>query len=218
MFLRAQVVGAGLAGLSAAVELARYGVNITLSEAGPRAGGRCRSYFDPQLGLTIDTVSYTHLDVYKRQAMGRGPAAGGTVLHGMHPRFSFGFLSRPGWHVERAGAGTIMSDPTISALQSGKDHTQENFPVASFLVRPDARGPVMAYYRFARAADDIADNPDVGSEEKLRLLDWMRGGLEGGEAGAGAEEAQELARVCRARGITPVSYTHLDVYKRQAAT
>lgn len=108
-----------------------------------------------------------------------------------------------------------MSDPSISALQSGKDHTQENFPVASFLVRPDARGPVMAYYRFARAADDIADNPDVGAEDKLRLLDWMRGGLEGGEAGAGAQEAQDLARICRARGIT-LAHAHelLDAFEQ----
>lgn len=91
---------------------------------------------------------------------------------------------------------------TTADLQSGKDHTGENFPVASFLVRPDCRAPVMAYYRFARAADDIADHPTAGAAEKLRLLGLMRAGLEGGEAGIGDPLAQALGTVCRERGIS----------------
>lgn len=58
VFVRAQVVGAGLAGLAAAVELSAAGMPLALSEAGPRAGGRCRSYFDPALGLTIDNGNH----------------------------------------------------------------------------------------------------------------------------------------------------------------
>ncbi|NBC37849.1 squalene synthase HpnC [Novosphingobium sp. FSY-8] len=88
----------------------------------------------------------------------------------------------------------------IADLASGKDHNQENFPVASWLLRPDARAPVMAYYRFARAADDIADNPDASAADKLRLLRHMRKGL----TGVGAAEAMELAHVCRNRGISVV--------------
>ncbi|NKJ02534.1 hydroxysqualene dehydroxylase HpnE [Novosphingobium sp. SG707] len=57
-FLRAQVIGAGMAGLAAAVELSAAGLPVSLSEAGPRAGGRCRSYFDPSLGLTIDNGNH----------------------------------------------------------------------------------------------------------------------------------------------------------------
>ena len=52
------VIGAGLAGLSAAVALAGAGTAVTLSEAAAQAGGRCRSYFDAQLGLTIDNGSH----------------------------------------------------------------------------------------------------------------------------------------------------------------
>ena len=38
-------------------------------------------------------------------------------------------------------------------LASGKGSTDENFPVASHLIAPKFRPPVMAFYRFARAAD-----------------------------------------------------------------
>ncbi len=52
------IVGAGLAGLSAAVQLAQRGVTVEVSEGAAQAGGRCRSYFDPQLGLTIDNGNH----------------------------------------------------------------------------------------------------------------------------------------------------------------
>jgi hydroxysqualene dehydroxylase len=52
------IVGAGLAGLSAAVSLVAAGRGVTLYEAGPAAGGRCRSYFDRGLGLRIDNGNH----------------------------------------------------------------------------------------------------------------------------------------------------------------
>jgi squalene-associated FAD-dependent desaturase len=52
------VVGAGLAGLAAATALAEAGVEVEVSEAAAQAGGRCRSYFDAQLGLTIDNGNH----------------------------------------------------------------------------------------------------------------------------------------------------------------
>jgi hydroxysqualene dehydroxylase len=55
---RVHIIGAGLAGLSAAVALARRGVPATLYEAGPAAGGRCRSYFDRALDCRIDNGNH----------------------------------------------------------------------------------------------------------------------------------------------------------------
>lgn len=52
------IVGAGLAGLSAAVSLSGSGHKVVLHEAAKQAGGRCRSYYDPALGLTIDNGNH----------------------------------------------------------------------------------------------------------------------------------------------------------------
>jgi squalene-associated FAD-dependent desaturase len=55
---RVHIIGAGLAGLSAAVSLVAAGRPVTLYESGPAAGGRCRSYFDRGLGRRIDNGNH----------------------------------------------------------------------------------------------------------------------------------------------------------------
>ena len=52
------IVGAGLAGLSAAVKLAGSGREVVVHELARHAGGRCRSYFEPALGLNIDNGNH----------------------------------------------------------------------------------------------------------------------------------------------------------------
>jgi squalene-associated FAD-dependent desaturase len=52
------IAGAGVAGLAAAVRFASRGAHVVLHEAAPQAGGRCRSYFDPQLDATIDNGNH----------------------------------------------------------------------------------------------------------------------------------------------------------------
>jgi hydroxysqualene dehydroxylase len=52
------VIGAGLAGLSAALSLTAAGRSVVMHEAGPAAGGRCRSYFDKELDLPIDNGNH----------------------------------------------------------------------------------------------------------------------------------------------------------------
>jgi squalene-associated FAD-dependent desaturase len=52
------VVGAGLAGLAAAVRLAAAGERAVVHEAAGQAGGRCRSYHDPQLDMLIDNGNH----------------------------------------------------------------------------------------------------------------------------------------------------------------
>ena len=52
------IVGAGLSGLSAAVELAGEGRRIFVHEAAKFAGGRCRSYYDSVIDLNIDNGNH----------------------------------------------------------------------------------------------------------------------------------------------------------------
>jgi hydroxysqualene dehydroxylase len=55
------VIGAGLAGLSAALSLTAKGRAVVVHEAGPAAGGRCRSYLDKELGIRIDNGNHLML-------------------------------------------------------------------------------------------------------------------------------------------------------------
>ncbi len=52
------IIGGGLAGLSAALELAEAGRPVTIYEAGPACGGRARSYEDRQLGCRLDNGNH----------------------------------------------------------------------------------------------------------------------------------------------------------------
>jgi squalene-associated FAD-dependent desaturase len=52
------IVGAGLAGLAAAVRLVPTGRRIVVHEATAQAGGRCRSYYDHVTGMEIDNGSH----------------------------------------------------------------------------------------------------------------------------------------------------------------
>ena len=84
-------------------------------------------------------------------------------------------------------------------LASGKGHKDENFPVASFIIKPRHRAVVMAFYRFARKGDDVADHPTEAADTKLALLERMRATL-AGEADADAE-ALALRRAQGARAL-----------------
>ena len=52
------IVGAGLAGLSAALRLTSRGAKVVVHEATAFAGGRCRSYHDASVGMTIDNGNH----------------------------------------------------------------------------------------------------------------------------------------------------------------
>ncbi len=69
--------------------------------------------------------------------------------------------------------GTIAAPGT-----PGRTHDTENFPTASRLLAPAVRAPVMAFYRFVRMADDIADSSVLDAADKLRRLDAMERSLD----------------------------------------
>ena len=101
----------------------------------------------------------------------------------------------------------------VAELQSGKGHRDENFPVASFLIAPKNRAPVLAFYNFVRAADDVADNARAPAEEKLRLLEQMRQSLVGDNNSV--PEGVALRTVLAERGLSPVhALDLLEAFRR----
>jgi squalene synthase HpnC len=113
---------------------------------------------------------------------------------------------------------------TTDNLSSGKGHADENFPVASFLIHKRHRPIILAFYRFARGADDVADHPQAPPDEKLRLLDEMQRTLDGdGDASPvtatlrsalarrnlSAQPAQDLLEAFR-RDVTKLRYENWD--------
>jgi squalene synthase HpnC len=68
---------------------------------------------------------------------------------------------------------------TPTEARSGKGHRDENFPVASRLIHPRHRAPILAFYEFVRTADDIADHSGLDPQEKLALIDRLETGLLG---------------------------------------
>ena len=99
------------------------------------------------------------------------------------------------------------------ALQSGKGHKDENFPVASFLIAARHRPAVLAFYRFVRFADDIADHATALPDEKLRLLEDMRATLVGDSDAS--PEGINLRVVLAEKNLTPVhALDLLEAFRR----
>ena len=91
----------------------------------------------------------------------------------------------------------------------------ENFPVASLLLPAPLRHPVSVIYRFARAADDFADEGDLPAAERLAQLDVYRQELRRLEAGAAPQQPLfvELGQIVRRYRLPlPPFYALLDAF------
>ena len=103
------------------------------------------------------------------------------------------------------GAEKAFRKSAMSQIEtpSGKDAATENFPVGSWLLPKQLRPHVAAYYNFARAIDDIADNGALAPEVKILRLDAFDKALTV-DAGAGSpafEKARRLKQTMDATGI-----------------
>src|SRR6201985_1432102 len=88
-----------------------------------------------------------------------------------------------------------------SEWRSGKGHRDENFPVASWIIHPQHRALILAFYNFVRTADDIAAHATLSGDEKLALLDLLEAELLG--KGDSQMEAVNLRRALAERGMPP---------------
>ena len=96
----------------------------------------------------------------------------------------------------------------------------ENFPVASLLVPRPLREPIEVIYRFARSADDLADEGDDPAELRLRKLDDYRRQL----ASPSAPLLRDVAKIIREHELPVGLFADLldafaqDVTKKRYAT
>lgn len=110
----------------------------------------------------------------------------------------------------------MNAQTTTLATPSGKHQGNENFPVGSFLIRPDLRAHVHAFYRFARMGDDIADNGELSGAEKVRRLDRMAAAVDGADEPEAAP-AMDLHKSLRATGVSAVHcHELLDAFRLDA--
>ena len=111
---------------------------------------------------------------------------------------------------------TLWAAPAAIETPSGKVKEDENFPVGSFLIARKLRPHVHAYYDFARAADDIGDNPALPAAEKIERLSLMAAVLQG-DTSAGAPTAEKLRASLRQTGVTPQHALDLLIAFKQDA-
>jgi squalene synthase HpnC len=111
------------------------------------------------------------------------------------------------------------SVPVITAeVPSGKDEAYENFPVGSWLLPAPLRPHVGVFYAFARAIDDIADDPRLTPEEKVaRLEGFERAVLGQGVANPVFAKGHAMCRTLQRTGMTPRHCLDLiDAFKQDA--
>jgi squalene synthase HpnC len=102
---------------------------------------------------------------------------------------------------------------------SGKDVAYENFPVGSWLLPADLRPHVATFYHFARTSDDIADNPELTPEEKIKRLNGYEAVLLGQDSDDSEFEKAKRMRISLAEtGVPPQHCIDLLAAFKQDAT
>lgn len=151
------VIGAGLAGLAAAVSLAGAGVPVIVHEAAGHAGGRCRSFYEAGLGCRIDNGNHLLLS---------GNSAASAYLHTI-------------------GAGGALTGPARAAFPFVDLATGERWTVAPnagripwWIFSPSRRIPgtrpreYLSALRLARASDTETVRDCVGDDGALFRRFW----------------------------------------------
>jgi len=102
---------------------------------------------------------------------------------------------------------------------SGKGAGDENFPIGSWLLPARLRPHIAAFYRFARAIDDVADNPALAPEDKIARLSRFAGAITGAETEDPAlETAYRLRASLAETGVTAQHCLDLIAAFKQDAT
>jgi len=78
-----------------------------------------------------------------------------------------------------------------------KNHKQENFPVGSWLLSQKIRFKILIFYKFARAADDIADSANLSSNEKIKRLNLFKKAIKSNKNNKiKISKVEDLRKIC----------------------
>lgn len=109
----------------------------------------------------------------------------------------------------------------VSAVErpSGKGARDENFPVGSWLLPARLRGHIASFYAYARAIDDIADDPDLEPQKKISRLDRFASAVAGRDTSDPAlRKAHDIRRSLKETGVTHRHCVDLTRAFKQDAT
>jgi len=167
--VRFHVVGAGIAGLAAALDAADAGHDVQLYEAAPQAGGRCRSLDDRMLGRRIDNGSHVLIGA-NPHALGYLDRIGarGTLVHLGASGLPFADLQsgdawifRPGNLVP--GVGLVRHLRALALVPPAGQRT-----VTGLL----GRGPMVRRLWSPLTVAALNTAPDEASAQLLRRVAW----------------------------------------------
>ena len=120
--------------------------------------------------------------------------------------------------ISESSAKNAAAETSSVETPSGKGSDRENFPVGSILIARRLRPHVATFYAFARAADDIADNPALAPEDKLRRLAAFGTTLKGETPPEGKVAKAERLRLSLAETDVPIRHglDLLEAFSRDA--
>lgn len=176
---RVHVIGAGMAGLSAALQLALSGEQVTVYEAAPFAGGRCRSFLDRELGCRIDNGNHMVLSgnvavqdyLYLTQALDTMGGPGAAIFpfidiaNGERWTIRMNEGSIPWWvfNKKRRVPGTKISDylSVLQVMTAGSTDT---------LAMLNKQNPLYRRFWEPLIIGALNTEPDIASAQLLRNI------------------------------------------------
>lgn len=171
------ILGGGIAGMTAALEMTRLGYSCTILEATPMAGGRNKTIRAGDSIVETDSSQTCNFDLNNELYFNAGPAR---IPH--HHEFLLGYCRQFGVALE-----TFTNENRAALMQS--TGSMGGQPVIARRVEADTRGHVARL--LATAINQNALDAELTAEDKANILEMLRrfGDLDGSFNYAGSSRA-----------------------------